>query len=86
MPTMKTLKTLLVSTLCCLLLTCCDQERIVTAEQLPEAALNYLNEHYPDATILLVKKESELWHSTYEVHLSNNMQLEFDSDGTLTDM
>ncbi len=67
-------------------LTSCDSDQIITPEQLPETAKVYIKQNYPDAQIMIVKKEKKLFKTKYEVKLDNFMDLDFDEDGMLTDM
>ena len=66
-------------------LSSCD-EKSIPAEQLPETAQTYIQENYPDSKILIVKKDYEMFRATYEVKLDNGLELNFDSDGLLTDI
>ena len=34
-----------------------EREKMLTVDQLPEAAQTYINENYPEAKVLYVKKE-----------------------------
>ena len=72
----------------CLLTLCAcgDDDRVITPDQLPTAAQTYIEKNYPESSILIAKKETELLKTTYEVTLDNGMKLEFDSAGNLSDV
>ena len=63
-----------------------EREKMLTVDQLPEAAQAYINENYPDAKVLYVKKEQKNFKTKYEVKLDNRLELEFDSDGEIYDI
>lgn len=63
----------------------CD-DKPIPVEQLPVAAQTYLQATYPDSKVLIAKKDSELFSTTYEVKLDNGLELSFDSDGLLYDV
>lgn len=64
----------------------CDDETIIPVDQLPMAAQTYIQENQPDTKVLYVKKERELFSTTYKVMLENRMEIEFDGDGMPIDM
>ena len=68
--------------------TSCELERkkMLTVEELPEAAQTYVKEKYPDSKVLYVKKEKKNFKTWYEVRLDNQMELEFNSKGELYDV
>ena len=63
-----------------------DRKKILTVDQLPEAAQTYIKENMPDAKVLYVKKERKNLKTRYEVKFDNKMELEFDSDGDIYDI
>lgn len=65
---------------------CGDCDAIITTEQLPPAAKTYLEQNYPDRSILYAKKDAELFQTTYKVHLDGGLEVEFDKDGQIKDM
>ena len=69
-----------------LLTVSCDDEKVITPDQLPAAAQSYLQTNQPDAKILFVKKDRELFSTKYKVQLDNRMEIEFDGDGLPIDM
>ena len=68
--------------------TSCELERkkMLTVEELPEAAQTYIKEKYPDSKVLYVKKEKKNFKTYYEVKFDNLMELEFDSKGEIYDI
>lgn len=68
-----------------LTLTACG-EKAVTAEDLPKTAQKYIQQHFPESSILIVKQDNDGLSKTYEVKLDNGMELEFDSDGAIVDV
>ena len=79
---------LFVMALACMvtLASCSDEEKIVTTDQLPAAAQTYIEKTYPEKTIVYVKKDAELFETTYEVAFDDGMKIEFNGDGELTDI
>ena len=63
-----------------------NREKVLTVEELPEAAQKYIKENMPDAKVLYVKKERKSFRTTYEVRFDNQVELEFNSDGELYDV
>ncbi|MDR0715058.1 MAG: PepSY-like domain-containing protein [Bacteroidales bacterium] len=57
--------------------TACDREKAISETQLPQAARNFLNTHFPDVTVVSVFRE---WDE-YDVCLSNGFQAGFDRKG-----
>ena len=68
-----------------LTLTACG-EKSITAEELPAPAQTYISQHFPGSQILIVKQDYEGFSKTYEVKLDNGIDLEFDSEGAVTDV
>ncbi|MBR4925760.1 MAG: PepSY-like domain-containing protein [Prevotella sp.] len=64
----------------------CDEDKIITTEQLPEAAKAYIQKSYPGIGVTYAKKSSELFKTKYEVRLDNGLEIEFDSDGAPVDI
>jgi len=57
------------------------KDAVLTADKLPEAALSFIKEYFPENTISYVKKDSELTKTTYEVVFQDGTEIEFDSKG-----
>ncbi|WP_026837389.1 PepSY-like domain-containing protein [Gillisia sp. JM1] len=53
-------------------------ETDINPSDLPDSIKNYLNEYYPDNTIIEAEIEED---GSYEVTLNNGLELEFDADG-----
>ena len=68
------------------LTSCWDEDKVITQEQLPQAAQVYLQKNYPTESVMLVKQENELFSKIYKVHLSSGIELEFNSDGEVIDI
>ena len=64
----------------------CDDEKVIPAEQLPQAAKTYIEKNQTGANVLIVKKEREFLSTKYKVQLDNFMEIEFDGDGMVIDM
>ncbi|MCR4613595.1 MAG: PepSY-like domain-containing protein [Bacteroidaceae bacterium] len=84
---MKQIK-LFVMALACMvaLASCSDDEKVITPDQLPEAAKAYIEKTYPDKSIIYVKKDADVFETTYEVAFDDGMKIEFDDDGEITDI
>lgn len=62
-------------------LTTTAQKKITVAE-LPPGAEDFINKHFPKATIVIAKKDWEHGEKGFEVILSDNTEIEFWKDGT----
>jgi len=58
-----------------------DRDRIITADQLPAAAREFIKQYFPEQTVTLAKKDKDLIKVTYEVLLNDGTEIEFDSKG-----
>lgn len=75
-------KTLLVMMLAGVSFLSCEKESIVSEGALPSAASQFITTHFPDETVLQVKKEKDFLKKTvFDVILSNNFELEFRENG-----
>ena len=75
---MKSLKLLALALACAaLLMACGDDDKVIPAEQLPEVV---------QTNIVYVKKDAELFETTYEVAFDDGMKVEFDEDGQVIDI
>lgn len=67
-----------------------DTTAQTNSDMLPQNTRDYIDQHFSDATITRVEKEDGWfdWDSNemYEVSLNNNVKLEFDSDGNVTEI
>ena len=65
----------------------CGGDKVITEDQLPETAKTYIQQKYPNASILIVKQNAEMLESTeYEVTLDNGLELKFNKEGMLVDV
>lgn len=83
---MKTIKLIVTCLVCMIAFASCDQEKIITAEQLPATAQSYVQKNYPGIGITYAKQDKELFSTKYNVRLNNGLELEFDGDGLLVDI
>ena len=84
---MKSLKIFALSLACAALLTACgEDDKVIPAEQLPEVVKTYIEKNYADKNIVYVKKDAELFETTYEVAFDDGMKVEFDEDGQVIDI
>lgn len=63
------------------LLTGCEKDKVVDDAELPGAAKEFVETHYPAATIKQVVKERDDLQNTYDVILDNQVKLSFDNSG-----
>ncbi len=82
----KELSTLLLTIAFGLTLTHCDQESTISPDNLPSEIDSYISTHFPENSVLQAKKDKEGLKSTYEIRLSDNLYLEFDSKMNITDI
>ncbi len=79
---MKTLKNLLCTLFSLVsLIAYADNERPISAAQLPAAARQFIEQHFPESKIMLAKRESDLMKKSYEVLFDDGCQIEFDGQG-----
>ena len=78
---MKQIKLIMAFVAMMFLMVSCDDDKVVSP-----AAKSYLQTNQPDAKILFVKKDRELFSTKYKVQLDNRMEIEFDGDGMPIDM
>lgn len=69
-----------------MMVTACDDDKVITAEQLPAPAKAYIENAYPNANIVFAKEDKELFSTKYKVQLDNRVEIEFDNEGTVTDI
>lgn len=60
-----------------------DDNSNINISALPQSIKDYINNNYPNATILYAEKDYDDGQKAYEVKLDNGMELEFDSNGNL---
>ncbi|MGQ2982504.1 PepSY-like domain-containing protein [Flavobacterium sp.] len=63
-------------------------ETVIQATELPQAARNFVETHFPGITYTRVEKQSKADRdgSIYDVHLSNGFEIDFTADGAWTDI
>lgn len=57
-------------------------DMIIPAAQLPAAAQSFIQKTFPDQDVAYAKVDRDFGRTTYEVHLNNGVELEFDKTGT----
>lgn len=72
-------------TLSLLLMTGCDNDKVINETQLPGNAKEYVEAHFPAASIKQVVKERDDLETTYDVILDNQVKLAFDKSGECYD-
>ena len=55
--------------------------KIITSDKLPETALSFIKEYFPESTISFAKKDAELSGTTYEVTLQDGTEIDFNGKG-----
>ena len=55
-----------------------DNDRIITFNQLPVAAQQFITSYFPDRTVAYAKEDRELTGKTDELRLSAGVEIEFD--------
>ncbi|GGE18623.1 PepSY-like domain-containing protein [Sphingobacterium cellulitidis] len=65
----------------------CDKETVVTEDQLPSTASQFLNQHFNNVKILSIVEEKEgLSGKEYDVLLDNGIEIKFDKNGEWLDI
>jgi len=80
---MKKMLFVVLTAMCFVFNACADNDRIITFEQMPEAAQATVQEYFDLATIAYVKLDKEFLGNKYEVRFNDGKEIEFESDGTL---
>lgn len=57
-------------------------DMIIPATQLPAAAQSFIQKTFPGQAVAYAKLDRDFGKTTYEVHLNNGVELEFDKNGT----
>lgn len=63
-----------------------ESEKVITVEQLPYMAQNFLQRHFEGVTVKEVVCERRASLSQYEVALKGGIDLQFDRNGTCTEI
>lgn len=58
-----------------------DNEKPIPVTQLPDAAQQFIKQHFADRKVALAKVETEFMSKSYEVIFSDGDQIEFDGNG-----
>lgn len=56
-------------------------DRAIESKQLPSKAINFINNYFSGEKIALAKIDKEIFHTTYEVVLTNSIKIEFFKNG-----
>ena len=56
-------------------------DKLITPEQLPPAAMTFIQENFPGVGVTFAKKDFDNGRRQYEVHLNNGVELDFDKKG-----
>ena len=65
----------------------CNKETVVTEDQLPSTASQFLNQHFNNVKILSIVEEKEgLSGKEYDVLLDNGIEIKFDKNGEWLDI
>jgi hypothetical protein len=62
---------------------CADRIHMVTFNELPVLAKNFINKYYNSTDVTYIEKEIDGIHHEYNVRLNNGTELEFDQQGNL---
>ncbi len=61
-----------------------DKDLLISANQLPLTAQNYVQDNFPGGTVAYAKLKNDIIKTSYEVKLNNGFELQFDNYGYLT--
>lgn len=86
MTIMKQIRLLMLVAVCLLAFASCDKTTILTVDQLPVPAQEYIKKSYHGIGISYVKQEKEVFKTRYDVRLNNGLEIEFDGDGAPLDI
>ncbi|MCK9255680.1 MAG: hypothetical protein GX793_08435 [Bacteroidales bacterium] len=83
MKTFKILKTVLIISLISLSLSACTQDKIIPFSELPTTIQTYVKNHFPNNEIVQVEVDYEGLTKEYDIILSDNIKLEFNSKNNI---
>lgn len=63
-----------------------SDDKPIEVANLPEKALTFMKQNFPEAKVSYAKMEDDLWNKTYEVVFVNGQKLEFDKNGEWTEV
>ena len=79
---MRTIKFFMAALLCLMVSTAClAGDRIISPNQLPKAAKTYIQQNFKGQSIAYAKVDWDDGRKTYEVRLSNGVEVKFNSRG-----
>ncbi|MFA5650066.1 MAG: PepSY-like domain-containing protein [Proteiniphilum sp.] len=64
----------------------CDQEKVLTASEIPSEITEYVSTHFPNNNLLQAVEDRDGFTRTYDVVLSDNITLEFNRKKEITDI
>lgn len=64
-----------------LIFTGCDEDKIISASQLPQKAQQFIQQYFAEEEIAIVKSEREVSGKKYEVTFISGKNIEFKSNG-----
>ncbi len=65
---------------------CEKPERVITFEQLPATAQQFVNQHFANCEIAYIIEDPSTLDHSYTVQFLNNYEIEFDGDGEWTEV
>ncbi len=81
---MRTIQFLMAALMCLMMSsTCLAGDRIISPSQLPKAAKTYIHQNYKNQRIAYAQVDWDDGRKTYEVRLTNGIELKFTSRGAL---
>lgn len=83
---MKKLMTIILALLSMAATACADNDKIISQEQLPAAAKEFIADHFAQNKILVVKLDNDLFSKDYEVLFEDRTTIKFDKDGKWTEI
>lgn len=63
-----------------------DNDKLITVEQLPAAARNFIKQYFSTEKIATVKMDVEFSGTTYDVDFASGKEIEFDKNGNWIDI
>ena len=63
-----------------------DNDKPITFAQLPAEAQQFVKQNFGDAKVAFVKKESEIFDTSYDLMFVNGDKIEFDKKGAWTEV
>ena len=83
---MKKLMTIILALLSMAATACADNDKIISQEELPAAAKEFIAEHFAQNKIIAVKLDNDLFSKDYEVLFEDRTTIKFDKDGKWTEI